>query len=761
MVRTLRLPAFIVATLIALYAVVGFLVVPAVARSQAVSYLKETYALDLSIGRLRFNPFTLAARLEQVSLTDPGGDRLLAFDAFGADFELRSLVDRALVFKTVTLVRPYVHVHLRADGTLNLEQAFTGKPHREQRAEEQDRDIAPPVMIIGDVLLSGGDIHFTDHTRGRAFNQHFAPLDLHVKRLSTRPEDRSDLVGLDLSIGEGGRLTVAGDLSAIPTRFDVRLIAQDIPLAMFQPYLAERLPAVITDGALSFDLALSHGQAGQSAELALSGKAAVARLAVKLKERDDMVLAWNEVTVTGIGLDLAPNRLVIGEIDVRELDTSFKIYGDGRTNVGEVLRQATAEPRPAEAATDTAQASSEDSTPEASAFPFAVSRVVVSGSRLLYGDELIRPHVLLQIDQLAGEVHDITSDPATRTTFTLTGRVGGYGKADIRGAARLAAPKQDLKAKVVFSNVELTSFSPYAGKFAGYAIDKGKLFLDLRYTLLNSRIKGENHAVFDQFELGKKVDSEDATRLPVKFALSLLRDRDGRIDISLPVEGDVDSPGFRFGPLIVKALVNLITRIVTAPFDFIAGLFGGGPEMEYAVFEVGSTVLSAAERDKILPLSRALAARPKLILEVQGWADSAIDADVLRREKYEALLAKVAQSVPPEAVLMAAYDGFFGTGASSALSAELAVPSVPPDPAAKPPPVLDPLLIEAEMRTRLLAAQPVSEEELVTLAYARGSRVMDALVQDGGVEAERIFVRRGEIAKAGEGPRAKLILDAR
>ncbi len=383
----------------------------------------------------------------------------------------------------------------------------------------------------------------------------------------------------------------------------------------------------------------------------------------------------------------------------------------------------------------------------------------------MYSDELIQPNVRVRIEDLAGEIANIASAGGEETTLALTGRVGQYGTAKIDGMTRLAAPKQDLKARVTFANVELTSFSPYAGKFAGYTIDKGKLFLDLGYTLADGRIRGENHAVFDQFELGGKVDSPDALNLPIKLALSLLRDRQGRIDIDLPVEGDVDAPGFELGPLVVKALVNLITRIVTAPFDFIAGMFGGGPEMEYAVFEPGEAALPAGEREKILPLSKALAERPRLVVEIQGWADPGADADALRRDKFDALLA-TAGAEPSTSALTAAYDGFFGAGAAAALRSESAAGVVPSNPAtgetADPPVIADPeATYRSELGRRLLAAQPVTGEELIALAYTRGEQVMKLLVQDGGVEAERVFVRRGELAEAGEGTRARLFLDAR
>lgn len=753
MPRKLKLPLLITVALVLIYAVIGFLVVPAVARSQAVDLLRENYGLDLQIGKLRFNPFTFSARLEGVSLNDPAGDRLLAFEAFAADFELRSLIDRALVFKSITLNQPYVHVHLREDGTVNLAQAFASPPGETPAAGEPASP--PPAIMIGDVELSGGDLHFTDNSQGRHFDEHFTPLDLHVQHLSTRPEDRSDLVGLNINIGGSGRLTVSGDLSTIPTRFDIRLTARDIPLATFQPYLEDRLPVQIGGGALAFDLSLAQGQPAQASQLKVSGQAAVTGLEIRLKGGDDPVLAWEEVSANGMELDLTPDRLSIGEIAVKGLDTSFRIYADGRTNIGEILRQAQGEP--AETAEQPPQ---EAPAPTGPAFQYAIGRVTVSGSRLMYSDELIRPNVRVRIEDLSGEIGNIASAAGEKTTLALAGRIGQYGTAKIDGTTHLAAPKQDLKAKVAFANVELTSFSPYAGKFAGYTIDKGKLFLDLGYTLVNGRIRGENHAVFDQFELGGKVDSPDALNLPIKFALSLLRDRQGRIDLDLPIEGDVDAPGFKLGPLVVKALVNLVTRIVTAPFDFIAGMFGGGPEMEYAVFEPGDGILPAAEHEKILPLSKALAERPRLVVEIQGWADPDADGGALRQDKLDALLAAAGPD-PSTSALATAYDGFFGAGAASALRTELAAGSTAGE-TAEPPVNADPeAAYRDELDRRLLAAQPVTEEELIALAYTRGEQVMKLLVQEGGVEAERVFVRRGEIAKAGEGTRARLFLGTR
>ncbi len=753
MPRRYRVLAAVAGGLLLFYTIAGFLIIPAVARSQAISTLNETFGVDLAIGKLRFNPYTLVARIDDVTLHASDGERLVAFRHLVVNLQWRSLIERAIVFRSIELTEPFIHVHLREDGTLNLVAAFTGGDAGTQAPEsspEPTGEPSPPLAVVIEAfMLANGELRLTDDQNSRGFDQHFTPLNLQLRAFTTRPEYTSELTSLLISIAQGGQIALSGSLSAVPAGFDIRLVASDLPLSRLQPYVPETLAAKIAEGRLSFDLSARHGQPGQATLMSLQGAAAITGFTVEVSGRDEPVLAWHEVALRDIALDLQPDRLVIKEIVIQGLDSSFRIYDDGDTNVGKVLRSASTGDE--ESAPDAAVEPGDT----ADAFPFTIERIVVDGSTLMFSDEQIQPPITVRIDELGGEFTGLDSAPESRLTTRIEGTVGGHGRADISGVAALFAPDADLDAKISFANIEMTDFSPYSGKFAGYEILKGKLFLDLQYTLAGTRIKGENRALLDQFELGKRVDSEDATSLPVKFALSLLRDRQGRIDISLPVEGDVNDPGFRFGHLITQALINMLTKIVTSPFSFIAGLFGGGPEMEYAQFDAGSAGLSAAERNKFAPLSTALAERPQLIVEIQGWSDPVNDDSALRQHKIDALLA----AWP---TLEAAYDAHFDAGAAAALRDELAAAETKGSDHQTDIPETDPaLLFEREMHQRLLAGQVVTDEELITLAYARGEQVMDSLVRNGGVEAERIFVRRGEIGRTGEGTRAQLILDAR
>ena len=213
----------------------------------------------------------------------------------------------------------------------------------------------------------------------------------------------------------------------------------------------------------------------------------------------------------------------------------------------------------------------------------------------------------------------------------LDGRVDEYGLAKIDGALNPFDPKANTEVKLVFRNVEMTSLTPYSARFAGYRIDSGKLSVDVQYKINDSRLVGDHRIILDKLTLGEKVESPGAMNLPLDLALALLKDADGKIDIGLPVSGDLDNPQFSYGQVILKAIVNLFTKIITAPFAIIGRLMGvESANLDTVGFEPGSIVLPPPEREKLKQLAEALKKRPNLRLDVQGCFNAKADSDAMK-----------------------------------------------------------------------------------------------------------------------------------
>jgi hypothetical protein len=180
-----------------------------------------------------------------------------------------------------------------------------------------------------------------------------------------------------------------------------------------------------------------------------------------------------------------------------------------------------------------------------------------------------------RIHDLRGSIAGLSNRPGAVGQIELDGAVDEYGMARAVGQVELGNPANGLDMRVQFRNVEMTRLTPYTATFAGRKIDSGKLSLDLQYQIKQRQLQGENQVIMDKLTLGERIESPTATNLPLDLAIAILQDSDGRIDLGLPVAGSLDDPQFSYGSIVWKAIVNVLTKIVTAPFRALGALFGG------------------------------------------------------------------------------------------------------------------------------------------------------------------------------------------
>ncbi|HEX6801918.1 MAG TPA: DUF748 domain-containing protein, partial [Candidatus Binatia bacterium] len=292
--------------------------------------------------------------------------------------------------------------------------------------------------------------------------------------------------------------------------------------------------------------------------------------------------------------------------------------------------------------------------------------------------------------------------------------------------------------------IELSPMTPYSGRYVGYGIEKGKLSFNVKYKLENRKLSAENKIILNQLTFGDKIESPDATKLPVLLAVALLKDRDGVIDVDLPISGSLDDPQFSVGGIVLRIIINIITKAVTAPFSLLASAFGGGSgsgdELSYIEFDNGRASLNQAAQAKIATLAKALNNRPGLSLELSGRVDSVSDLDGLKRvgierkvkaQKLKDLVrrgegAKSVDEVQIDAkeyaqYLKAAYgeESFPKPRNLIGLAQDLPVP---------------------EMEKLMMQYAKTTDDDLRQLASQRAQAVRDALLASGQVTADRLFI---------------------
>ncbi|ROZ76240.1 DUF748 domain-containing protein [Ramlibacter sp. WS9] len=437
------------------------------------------------------------------------------------------------------------------------------------------------------------------------------------------------------ALREGGKLAAKGRIvpASGETQADVQV--KQLALAPLQPLLAQFVRLNIAGGQVNAQGRLATGSGvAKSPTLRYVGALDVNGLVLN-EDDGDLFASWKSVAAPKLTATLGPQGVDIPELRVTGANAKLIIEDDRSFNAARLLVKPPAAPAPAAAASAPATPATGDD------LNIHVRRIRLQDAKLDFADLSLRPQFAAKIFELNGAINGLSSARDTRSQIELDGRVDEFGSARIRGELNPFALSNNTDVNVVFKNVDMVSASPYSMKFAGYRIAQGKISLDLGYKIRNSQLEGANQIVIDQLTLGERVDSPDALKLPLELAIAILKDNDGRIDLGLPVSGDMNDPQFSYGAIVWKAIGNVLAKIVTSPFRALGGLLGvSGDKLESIDFDAGSAKLLPPEREKLKQMAQILAKRAQLKLAVPGHYSETADGAALRMRAVRLEVAK-------------------------------------------------------------------------------------------------------------------------
>ncbi|HEY6000705.1 MAG TPA: DUF748 domain-containing protein, partial [bacterium] len=374
------------------------------------------------------------------------------------------------------------------------------------------------------------------------------------------------------------------------------------------------------------------------------------------------------------------------------------------------------------------------------AAPVTVARVTIQGGTVSFSDRFIKPNYSALLTDLAGSVSGLSSQAGTTGDLEVRGRLNHLAPLTISGKINPLAGNLFLDIKAAVRDIELNAFSPYTGKYLGYGIEKGKMSFDVAYRVEDRKLSAENRLVLDQLTFGGKVESPDATSLPVTLAVALLKDRNGVIDVNLPIGGSLDDPKFSVGRIILQIILNIIVKAVTSPFALIGSLFGGGEELSFVPFEPGGETPLPEGLKRIDALRTALVDRPGLSLEIAGTADPVADRESLRRRRFERQLkAEKLKDTARKGVAAPSLDAVVIEPAEYEKYLRRAYKA-----AKFPRPrnflgMLKELPLQ-ETENLLLTNTLVTDDDLVDLANRRAQAAKETLAANGAVAPERLYL---------------------
>ncbi|HEY1661412.1 MAG TPA: DUF748 domain-containing protein [Verrucomicrobiae bacterium] len=638
---------------------------------------------------------------------------------------------------------------------------------------------------LDDLEVSNCAVHFEDWGNSRPAKLDLTGIMFGAKNLSNVPGTNMT-VQVSLQWNKSGSIKADATALLQPPTADLHFDLHQLDLGTLDPYLEPKLNLFILNSQVGFGGTVSlRSPPGQLPQVEFQGDMLLDGFHTVDGVMAEDLVKWSSIWYHGIDVSLNPESLSLKKLVISDPYERIIVESNKTINVFNALHL----PSPLLAPTNAVPAgAAKEPVAETNSIagaapvlpPFSIDEIVITNETIIFTDRHMNPPVNLEVEQVSGTISNISLSHSA--DMNLHAVIEGIGSAQITGTLNPFSQTLTNTIKISMTNVDLTPTSPYSGMFAGYGIAEGKLNLDLQYQIVGRKLDSKNIIVLDQFTFGEHVDSPDATHLPVRLAIALLKDRDGKIVLDVPIQGSLDDPKFRISKVVQRVIMNILEKVATSPFSLLGAVFGGGgDELSYDEFTAGSADLTPDDFKKLGVMTNVLYNRPGLQLQISGSVDPVGDRDGLARvaldkqiresiwmnlrksdqatnsidqivlspddrEKWIKKLYRQAVAdgkITPE--LLAANTNLALYAADVLPKKELKGASLLMVTAKKNPVVyhtkLDPLPSPTE--AVLLATIPISENDLETLAANRAKTVELYLLQTGKVESSRLFLKQG------------------
>jgi|GEM_PF-2505948 len=480
-------------------------------------------------------------------------------------------------------------------------------------------------LLVKDIALKDTNLHFTDLTKKE-------PIKLAIKNINAKVDevtlDKKLPIKFILSLNtpQKGLLSTNGTIVLEPLKVDMGLKIDTIVFNPYLPYVKEFVNIDLKSGSLTSDLDIKVEKKGEMIDPKVKGDISIDNINIFHSLTNKQIFSLKQLQVKD--LKYVRDDLNIKNIVLDSAFTNFKIAKDKTTNFDNLM------------VSNGVVQESKKSDDVKSSFKYFVKNIELKDSNTDFSDFSLPLNFATKIHSLTANVKNVSSDDSL-TNVKFTGIVDEYGMATIIADINPTNFKKQTDVKVDFENLDVTSFSPYSGKFIGNKIAKGKLWLDLTYKIRDSNLTSANNMRIKDLTLGEKVESVDAVDLPIGFVIALLEDSDGFIDVDVPVEGNIDNPEFKLGGAIWGAVGNVIKNIITSPFRFLGSLLGiDSDELGSLDFEYGQMLVLPPQKEKLDNLIKALNKKPNLSLVLHPIYNEIEDLAVLKKERFLNLIDK-------------------------------------------------------------------------------------------------------------------------
>ncbi|ABA57760.1 Protein of unknown function DUF748 [Nitrosococcus oceani ATCC 19707] len=733
-------------------------------------YLRDQVAFEITSGRMdgRGN-YTLESQerglqiilkgvtfaLTQLGLKPKEGNReILTVPKLGFSGGQLRWPEKIIGVKFIYMGGTQVRAWLNKQGALNWQKLFKSKKADRKMTESTANSSSLSWRAaIKKIKVENVSASLQDRTIEPPATLNISDLGLQLIDVTSVPGLASTF-NLQFHLNKQGQLLARGHVTALPPSADLEIHLESLSLLPFQPYLNRFLKLKLISGNLEAKGNVAYAQSNDAPNFQFKGDLVLQKFAAEDTLLDERFLGWENLKFERVLVGLFPSRIHIDNIALDAPYGKVTINENKKINIKEVLSPL--------AGKKESQSADPSSTSASKPLPIAINSIRIKKGSANFADLSVSPKFSMGIHSLQSEIQNLSSMDQGRSSISLEGTVESYGEMSMTGKSNLFALERATEFSAFARNIALPEFTPYATEFLGYPIEKGKLSLDLTYRIKEDQIQGKNGILLKNLDLGKKVESPKAIDAPIKLAIGLLKDSQGKIAIQVPIEGNLNAPKFSYGHLIGEALTGVIGKVISSPFRLLGSLVGAKEDVDLGFIEfrpMGSKLLPPAQ-EKLLQLAKALKKRPELQLQIQGRYDPITDSNFWKKEKFEVILSdqlkqqsgasdKGKNALVRQQALEQLYLKQFSIKSLNQQRAQYGLQpvktgagNVEPNNASSLEKKLS--SYRKALEKKLIEAQPVSKNKLQQLGQERANAIKAYLVSKGGIQEKRLGILQVE-----------------
>lgn len=442
--------AAVVGGCLGLYALAGFIVLPAIVTSKAPELIAEATGQRPQLQTCRFNPFTFQAEIEGFSLPSADGKPLIEFAKLAVDLDLLQSIRRGgAVLSSLSLSAPMANVQRRADGSFNFSDVIP-KSSPETNAEPA-KDQAAPLLLIHQLSIDHGQLSWSDATQGEQLQEVQLPFDLNVQEFSTRANGNSSFA-LELEMASGGRLQWHGELSLAALSSSGQIQLDDLNLLkVWQLCLSKLMPLAITDGHLSLHSDYRFSYADSPQLLINQGSVELKQLQLADKKKTaDSLISVPSLTVQGINFDLGKQQVTLASVNSNDAVINAWLEKDGHINYETLFAADTSNAAPPKPAAEPAAASP---------WHIQLNDLALSNYQIKFTDHQLSKPVALNLSELNCKLQNFKGVDGGKFPLQLSARFNQTGTLTINGDLNPDPFAGDWT--VALRDIKLKTFQPY------------------------------------------------------------------------------------------------------------------------------------------------------------------------------------------------------------------------------------------------------------------------------------------------------------